>query len=320
MALALFRVCFTAILACNFCAASSDGALALVQLNVEPMPSGGVTLREENAFRDAYPFDEAGYQAIVELKNNGRMGKYIRKLLAAEGAGVTDEDSFKSFVPKFSGTKGSRSFAKLLSALENAPFVSRGGAALEALVRHRPKAAAPAQLAPVPADVATPSDAASKAAPVASAPTTVSEPILAAPARASTAESQPVSVGSPPTAVSDAESQAIQAAPAVASSAESQPASVVVGSAPTQASDATSQPVSGAASQLASFGSAPAAESGATSHPAPAEAGETSASNASVQLAQLDAAPVENAMADEILRIQAQLPEGNSDTVPRAMG
>eukprot|EP00928_Gymnodinium_smaydae_P048037 TRINITY_DN32087_c0_g1_i1.p1 TRINITY_DN32087_c0_g1~~TRINITY_DN32087_c0_g1_i1.p1 ORF type:complete len:294 (+),score=47.11 TRINITY_DN32087_c0_g1_i1:49-882(+) len=79
----------------------------------------------ENATFVMFDFSEAGYQAIVSMRRNGKMGQYVRKYLSSKGKMVSNYSAFKHFLPEFSGMRNSHNFSSLVAALENATFVAQ---------------------------------------------------------------------------------------------------------------------------------------------------------------------------------------------------
>eukprot|EP00928_Gymnodinium_smaydae_P084932 TRINITY_DN6820_c0_g1_i35.p1 TRINITY_DN6820_c0_g1~~TRINITY_DN6820_c0_g1_i35.p1 ORF type:complete len:668 (-),score=84.20 TRINITY_DN6820_c0_g1_i35:411-2414(-) len=71
-------------------------------------------------------FNEAGYQKVVAMHKNGKMGEFIRRLLASVQASVKDQQGFANFVPYYSGVKESKTFYTLVNILQVAPFVEGG--------------------------------------------------------------------------------------------------------------------------------------------------------------------------------------------------
>eukprot|EP00928_Gymnodinium_smaydae_P026356 TRINITY_DN2072_c0_g1_i2.p1 TRINITY_DN2072_c0_g1~~TRINITY_DN2072_c0_g1_i2.p1 ORF type:complete len:491 (+),score=53.29 TRINITY_DN2072_c0_g1_i2:59-1474(+) len=69
-------------------------------------------------------FSESGYQAIVAVRTNGKMGNYVRTYLASKGKVVSNHSAFVEFLPEYSGMRNSHSFSSLVAALENATFVT----------------------------------------------------------------------------------------------------------------------------------------------------------------------------------------------------
>eukprot|EP00928_Gymnodinium_smaydae_P078477 TRINITY_DN6250_c0_g2_i3.p2 TRINITY_DN6250_c0_g2~~TRINITY_DN6250_c0_g2_i3.p2 ORF type:complete len:154 (+),score=51.37 TRINITY_DN6250_c0_g2_i3:283-744(+) len=66
--------------------------------------------------------NEAGYQAAAALKDNGRMGLFVRTLLESQGRVVADMDAFHAFLPQFSGLQGTKSFKDLVAELSHAAW------------------------------------------------------------------------------------------------------------------------------------------------------------------------------------------------------
>merc|ERR1712232_1395968 len=67
--------------------------------------------------------DEAGYEDVVSMKQNGPMEAFIRRVLQAHGATVEKEDSLRGMVPYYSGEKASQSFEQLVAELAGAKWV-----------------------------------------------------------------------------------------------------------------------------------------------------------------------------------------------------
>eukprot|EP00928_Gymnodinium_smaydae_P048509 TRINITY_DN32438_c0_g1_i1.p1 TRINITY_DN32438_c0_g1~~TRINITY_DN32438_c0_g1_i1.p1 ORF type:complete len:575 (+),score=101.24 TRINITY_DN32438_c0_g1_i1:76-1725(+) len=73
-------------------------------------------------------FDEEGYQAVLKLKTNGKMGEFIRGYLKSTNREVSDMDAFRKFVPNFSGMREQgTTFQMLQTVLDAAPFVKKSG-------------------------------------------------------------------------------------------------------------------------------------------------------------------------------------------------
>eukprot|EP00928_Gymnodinium_smaydae_P085941 TRINITY_DN696_c0_g1_i4.p1 TRINITY_DN696_c0_g1~~TRINITY_DN696_c0_g1_i4.p1 ORF type:complete len:327 (-),score=85.67 TRINITY_DN696_c0_g1_i4:157-1137(-) len=67
-------------------------------------------------------FSEDGYQAVAALKDNGKMGEYVRAYLSSQHKTVVDFDAFRAFLPEYSGMRGTKNFQALARALNSAPF------------------------------------------------------------------------------------------------------------------------------------------------------------------------------------------------------
>eukprot|EP00928_Gymnodinium_smaydae_P064575 TRINITY_DN4786_c0_g1_i2.p1 TRINITY_DN4786_c0_g1~~TRINITY_DN4786_c0_g1_i2.p1 ORF type:complete len:718 (+),score=169.05 TRINITY_DN4786_c0_g1_i2:1570-3723(+) len=80
--------------------------------------------------------EEQNYQAVLAKRNNGLMGAFIRKLLAARRWKIVDSKAFVEMVRTFSGRIAVHSFAELKAALQTAPCLQRPpGAVFDA--KHR---------------------------------------------------------------------------------------------------------------------------------------------------------------------------------------
>lgn len=69
------------------------------------------------------PLSEDGYQRLVDLRSDDAMKEYIQRLLAQKGLQVLDEGSLNGFVPHYSGSVASQSFARLEDELIRVPWV-----------------------------------------------------------------------------------------------------------------------------------------------------------------------------------------------------
>lgn len=76
---------------------------------------------EKSAAGSTASLDEDGYQAVAALRNSRAMWFFIRRVVEANNAEVTDEGKFNGLVPFYSGEASIQSFARLNEELFQSP-------------------------------------------------------------------------------------------------------------------------------------------------------------------------------------------------------
>lgn len=71
------------------------------------------------------PLNEAGYQRVALLKNDGDMKTFIKRILAKLGYDVTDEGQLSGFSSYYSGTQAVQQYDKLEKELQVVPWVQK---------------------------------------------------------------------------------------------------------------------------------------------------------------------------------------------------
>eukprot|EP00928_Gymnodinium_smaydae_P085949 TRINITY_DN696_c0_g4_i1.p1 TRINITY_DN696_c0_g4~~TRINITY_DN696_c0_g4_i1.p1 ORF type:complete len:591 (-),score=133.67 TRINITY_DN696_c0_g4_i1:56-1828(-) len=87
-----------------------------VPVRVEAQP----TTEAQQAAPARDELSEAGYQAVAALKDNGRMGLFVRTLLESQGRVIANMDAFRALLPRFSGMQGVKSYEALVNELSHA--------------------------------------------------------------------------------------------------------------------------------------------------------------------------------------------------------
>eukprot|EP00928_Gymnodinium_smaydae_P021507 TRINITY_DN1839_c0_g1_i1.p1 TRINITY_DN1839_c0_g1~~TRINITY_DN1839_c0_g1_i1.p1 ORF type:complete len:407 (+),score=94.19 TRINITY_DN1839_c0_g1_i1:213-1433(+) len=88
---------------------AQEGTSLLAKASVVVTPQGG----------DVAPLDEDGYQAVVALKNNEEMKKFIRRLSQSHGLNVMNEGGLSGFAPYYSGVCATQTFQALVTELKS---------------------------------------------------------------------------------------------------------------------------------------------------------------------------------------------------------
>lgn len=83
--------------------------------------------RAPRAVARTAPLTEEGYLSIVALHSNEQMRCFVRRVLAANGLGVSQsmEGALSGFVPFYSGQKATQSLQNMQRELQNTPWVVR---------------------------------------------------------------------------------------------------------------------------------------------------------------------------------------------------